>query len=253
MEFRRRFPKIKFGKFYVADGNVLIQDCSPGVNIQDNERINSLINEQLNSEGSLATFQIVDANEASKKLLQLLSRKRNKNSLVLFPGNGALSVKKYLSALDSEYANGVYIPVSRTMIDKGKFEVYVKIPDLPKGFSEILLIDDVVASGQTSTAIVKELAKKTGTLPPIDLACWLTLDNRDPYYSAGLPYFRSVFASLVVKGNNVSKPAINSLSCLLDQTGRYDRVKQEYTRRYLPNGEKIIEDIRNLVNKGGVL
>lgn len=252
MEFKQKFPEINFGGFYLADGNIIIQDCTPETDILENERTNFLIKTWLNSEESLVTFQVVDAFKATERLLKLLARKRKKNSLVLFPGNGALSVKKYLSALGSEFANGVYVPVSRTMVDKGKFKVYVDLPDLPRDFSEILLIDDVVASGQTSTTVASALARKIGILPPIDLACWLTLDNRDPYYSAGLPYFRSVFTSSVIKGNNVSKPSINSLSCLLDQTGRYDRVKQEYTRRYLPNGEKILDNIKNLVTKGAL-
>lgn len=246
MEFKKSFPKINFGGFYVADGNIIIQDCTPETDISENERIDYLIKTWLNSEESLVTFQLVDALKATEKLLKLLARKRKENTLVLFPGNGALSVKKYLSTLGSEFANGVYIPVSRTMIDKGKFKVLVDLPDLPKNFSKILLIDDVVASGQTAATVVSTLSRRIGILPPIDLACWLILDSRDPYYPAGLPYFRSVFTSLVIRGNNVSKPPINSLSCLIDQTGRYDIVKRKYVEKYFKDTQ-VSNKLLNLI------
>lgn len=108
-----------------------------------------------------------------------------------------------------------------------------------KSFSDILVIDDVVASGQTAEAVACALAKKLGPLPPLELACWLMLDNRDSYYPAGLPYFRRAYSSLIVKGNNVAKPPVNSLSCLLDDSGRYDGIKRSYVQRYLQNEEKL--------------
>lgn len=243
--FKELYPEIKFGRFYLSDGNILIQDCSPNVPASDNDRLNQEINQTLNTE-SKVTFQIVDGLEATQELLRLLKPDKLKNTLVVYPGNGALAVKKYLTSLAPDIFEGVYVPTYREMINKGKFNISVDLPDeLPHNFSRILVVDDVVASGQTARAIACALARKLGNLPPVNLACWLMLDKQDQYYPAGLPYYQSVYSAYILKGNGVSRPPINSLSCLLSDEGKYETVKKAYLDRYLGSGQTL-EKIKDL-------
>jgi len=255
VEFRRKFPGIKFNSFVIADGNILIQDYTPNLTAETNRRATCLIKKELNTPESLITFQVVDGLTATQNLVATLPQKRWDNTLILFPGNGALSVRKYLRVIEPKLSEGLFVSTQRRMIGKGKFEVSVDLPNnLPKSFSDILVIDDVVASGQTAETVAASLAKKLGILPPINLASWVVLNNRDSYYPAGLPYFKSLSASFIVKGNGVSKPPINSLSCLLGGAERYDRIKREYVVRYLKN-EKALNKIKEAVrvaSEGGL-
>ncbi|MBM3209695.1 hypothetical protein FJZ40_05425 [Candidatus Shapirobacteria bacterium] len=255
VEFTKKFPKISFAKFAIADGNILIQDCTPGLNREESDKVNASIKSKLNTEGSVVTFQVVDGLTATGDMVKALPPKRQDGTLILFPGNGALAVKEYLQVVKPELAEGLVVPVQRTAMGKGKFKITVEIPkELPEKVSNILVIDDVVASGQTAGAVTCALVKEFGVLPPIRLACWLMLAaGRDPYYPTGLPYFNSVSTAYIIKGNGVSRPPTNSLSCLLDQTGRYDRTKQEYINRYLPGASQVLDKIKGLIYKGDIL
>lgn len=232
VEFRQKFPKISFDKFVLADGNILIQDSTSSLGPKENKKVNDLIRKELNTDKSLVTFQIVDGLTATQNLATIFPQKEWDNTLILFPGNGALSVREYLRIVKPELSRGLFIPVQRKMVGKGKFTISVNLPDqLPQGFSDILLIDDVVASGQTAETVAGSLARKLGILPPINLASWVTLENRNSSYPVGLPYFRSVFTSFIVKGNGVLRPPINSLSCLIGGAKRYDKIDENMLDR----------------------
>lgn len=245
--FKKDFPGISFGKFVVADGNIIIQDCTPRLAPKDNLEATKSIRETLNQEDSMVTFQIVDGLSATQQLVGIIPKSTYENALIIFPGNGALSVREYLKITKPELTEGITVPARRTMIDKGKFEVWVDLPDnLPEGFSKILIIDDVVASGKTVNTLLLALARRIGILPPVNLACWLILAARDQDYRTGFSSIENVYASLVVKGNGVPNPPINSSSCLLDETGRYDTVKENYIKRYF-QGDDILKRLRKIV------
>jgi len=231
-----------------VDGNIIIQDTTTNLNPDANETVNNEIRKLMNSD-SFATFQVVDGLKETQDLVRALSRKKLNKTLILYPGNGALSVRNYIAQVKPDFPEGIPIPVQRVKLGKGDFKVNVDLPkNLPDDydFSDILIIDDVIATGQTVMAVIYALARRIGIMPKVYLASWLVLDNRDPYYPNRLSYFQSVYASIAVRGSIFPNPPINSLSCLLDETGRYDRAKQEYTTKYIPNPE-ILPKLKKLV------
>lgn len=245
---KSRFPNLYPRRVAIVDGNIIIQDCTPNLDVQETNKINDAIRKLLNSD-SLATFQVVDGRKATQDLVKALSRRKLDKTLILYPGNGALSVRNYIAQVKPDFPEGVPIPVQRVKIGKGDFKVNVDLPkNLPYDydFSDILIVDDVVATGQTAMAIVYALARRIGIMPKLYLASWLVLDNRDPYYPNRLSNFQSVYASLAVRGSIFPNPPINSLSCLLDETGRYDWVKQDYAAKYIKNPE-ILKTLKKIV------
>jgi hypothetical protein len=244
--FENSFPNFTFENFAVVDGNVLIQDCLPEIPESKAQATNNKINQLLNSKESKVTFQLVDGNTMTSQLLELIERIDLNKHLILFPGNGAMAVKKYLESVKPDFSTGINFPVSRVSLGKGRYQIDVRLPRiLPSGFSKILIIDDVIASGLTMKAVISALSKKLGVLPPTSIATWMMLsvaDIPDNYYQAG-------YAVWGLKGNACSRPPINSLSCFLDETEKYKLVQLEYGKKFFID-QKTLDQIRAII-KGG--
>lgn len=243
VEYRKEYPEVKFSESALCDGNILIQDCTPRfpekLNVSANEKISLL----LNCPESRVTFQIIDALAATKTLAELVGQVNTSQTLVLYPGNGALSVLNYLINFEEAFSEGIKVPVTRCFLGKGKYKILVDLPqNLPRNFEEILVIDDVVASGQTVRELACALSRRYGMLPKMRLACWLILSTAE-----FRPYYDEVFTSWIIKGNYTSRPPINSLSCLLESQEKYDQVKVNYVSKYLKDPD-ILKQLQRIIN-----
>jgi len=244
VEYKAKFPMVTFGKFVLADGNILIQDSTPNFDRPESEQIAKTLQERLNNQSSPVTFQVVNAYSATEELARLIGPIDIDRTLIIYPGNGAKTVKDYMQELGLDIAKGITVPARRVSLGKGKFEISIDFPlSLPEKPKEVLVIDDVVASGQTCRELACALMRRYGTLPKMKLASWVMLSSAE--FSS---YYDNVFSSIVVKPNYVQRPPINSLSCLLSPESKYDRIKQQYSARYLRNSVSL-DELEKLVKE----
>jgi|WetSurMetagenome_2_1015567.scaffolds.fasta_scaffold00385_22 hypothetical protein len=249
-EFREKWPAISFNKASLVDGAVLIQDVSADKNLT--ESIKKL------NEFSNITLQIVDGLSLTRDLITLIKKDNilDLNPLIIYPGNGARSVKSFAASIDARFDNGIYLPTGRTMVRKGEFKLSVDYSSLPQRINtkNILIIDDVVASGQTARTIAYGIKNRFQNAKCM-IAAWLFLtpiDSQNIDSQSGLENINKTFTSLALKGNAVSRPPINSLSCFIKNGGKYDLIKNGFIQNYINNKERFltaIDDYKNYENK----
>ncbi len=236
-------PNMIFDQAFVVDGSVIIQDLNPqGLNN------NEALNEQVRSlnEISRATIQLVDAAEQTETLIKLIKGLNLKNPLFVFPGNGATTVSEYIKNAKEklDISNSIYVPTERILTKPGKFDLLIDTKSIPEELPKnIVIIDDVVASGQTTNTIAFRL-RLNNYKANIISASWTYV------YGAYLDedYVDQTVTSLAVKGNYVKRPPINSLSCLTSPRAKYDAMKISYAQKYFENPQAFLSIIQNLTN-----
>ena len=244
-KFKTNWPAITFSKACLVDGAVLIQDITPDATLtQAAKRLN---------ETSSITMQIVDGMSLTKGVVTLIERSGVLNTypLIIYPGNGAQSVKDFIASIDKRFINAVDLPTQRTMIRNGKFDLYIDYSSLPESINAktVLIIDDVVATGQTAQSIAAELKKRFPSIQCI-LATWLfvmptKLENKNSI--SGIEGIDQTLASIVLKGNLTSRPPINSLSCFIRSENKYEEMKANFLEKYIEDKNKfqrILEEMR---------
>lgn len=225
------------GGTYLADGNVLIQDCLPEQGDEENSRLTQTICKLLNRPDSATTFQLLSATDLNYGLINYLAPLflgSQTANVFVFPGSGAKSVYSYLGGVRfGQRYDCVFLESPR----------YVEPEELPDidPRKRIVIIDDVVASGNTVNQVARALLCKYGTIRDLQVVAWLLEDKAEIMQG-----INQVFASIVVKGNYCSRPPINSLSCLLSSDGSYEPVKADYSRKYF-NGTTALDDLKQLL------
>lgn len=232
-KFKTNWPAITFSRACLVDGAVLIQDITPpDVRLtQAAKRLNEI---------SSITLQVVDGLSLTKDMVTLIEKSGvlNDNPFIIYPGNGSQSVKNYLISANKKFAlNSVSLPTQRTMIRNGDFDLYVDYSSLPESINRktALIIDDVVATGQTAQSIAAELKKRSPSTQCI-LATWLfamptKLENKNS--ASGIEGIDQALASIVLKGNLTSRPPINSLSCFIRSENKYEEMKANFLKKYI--------------------
>ncbi len=247
-EFQNQYPDILFSRSCLADGAVIIQNILS----QNNQQIIQEAKE-LNNTSNL-TIQIVDAEKMTDDLLTLLSDKAllNEETLLIFPGNGAEDVLKQLSfqypAISSN--NSEQLSTKRTLIRPGVFDLSVDYSPLPSGnFGDVIIIDDVIASGQTASTIAYTL-KEYFPFSRISLAAWMMLPPTmkiNKQSSSGVGYVDRTIVSTVLKGNYMGRPPVNSLSGLIDEGETSKEKLRAYKGKYISDEDEftsILERIK---------
>ena len=144
----------------------------------------------------------------------------------------------------------LFLPAQRTLIKPGQFDLKVDFSSLPDQLSStwVVIVDDVVATGQTASTIALYLKK---TYPGIRcaLATWLMVEPRQDNSNSGIQGIDYVFADYIVRGNYTRQPPINSLSCLIRNYGKYDSVKKAFIEKYIRNADQFNQVISSI---GGV-
>lgn len=226
------------GGVYLADGNVLIQDCLPGRSEGDNNRLAQTICKLLNRSDSATTFQLLSASDLNYELIYYLASLilgRQTANVLVFPGTGAKSVYNYLGGVRfGQCYNCIFLENPRNVKPE-------ELPDIDPQ-KRVVIIDDVVASGDTVNQVARALLRKYGIIRDLRVATWLLEDK-----AKIMNGINQVFASIVVKGNYCSRPPVNSLSCLLSAEGSYETVKTGYTRKYF-NGTSPLDSLKQLLD-----
>lgn len=244
-KFRANWPAVTFDKACLVDGAILIQDISP-----DNTLTKAA--KKLNEISSI-TLQIVDGLNLTKDIIALIKKSGvlSNDPLIIYPGNGSQSVKKYLSSDEKQLTvNSISLPTQRTMIENGKFDLTVNYFSLPQNIdtNTVLIIDDVVASGQTAQTIASEIKVRFPDARCI-LATWLFMVPTKPENkksSSGIMGIDQTIASIVLKGNLTSRPPINSLSCFTQNDKKYDEIKTYFMQKYINDQNKFTSAINLL-------
>lgn len=146
------------------------------------------------------------------------------------------------------------MPTQRLMLSPGKFQINIDLSAISQGVESdcAFIVDDVVASGQTAVTIAEGIKRLKPGLPCF-MVSWLflrpseKLNQRSP---SGLSSFEKAFCALALKGNYVSRPPINSLSCFLREDPKGQEVKSGYFQKYVTDPEAFqeqLEKIRSLL------
>ena len=246
-KFKTNWPAITFSKACLVDGAVLIQDITPnGTLTQATKRLNEI---------SSITLQVVDGISLAKDMIALIEKSGvlNKSPLIIYPGNGAQSVKGFITSLDKRFTiNTVNLPTQRTMIRNGEFDLAVNYSSLPQNINTdtVLIIDDVVASGQTAQTISTQLKLRFPNIKCV-LAAWLFLVPKKPENKtspSGICGVDKTIASTVLKGNLTSRPPINSLSCFIRSENQYDEMKANFLKKYISD-QQVFRDFVDRIAK----
>lgn len=261
-KLEERYPCLQFQKPCIVDGAVLIQDllAFPPYNF-DFETGNTLylMARELNRISDI-TIQVVDGALPNDFLLKALCTPAlfGSNPMIIFPGEGAKVVSEYMRRQDPgvyaryEMDKAIYLPCQRTMIAQGKFEINVNATSFPTSLENkniILIIDDVIASGQTVRTIVSQLRKSYEKLPPIVAISWFFIEptNKENKNSpSGIQGVDMTITSFALKGNYVSRPPVNSLSCFVRSSEKYDQVKTSFMEKYINDQEKFLRFIEEM-------
>ena len=244
-KFKSSWPAVIFKRACLVDGAVLIQDITTDTTLtQATKRLNEI---------SSITIQVIDGMSLTKDMVTLIEKSGifNINPLIIYPGNGAQSVKDFLASIDKRFIiNTVDLPTQRTMIRNGGFQLDVDYSSLPQDIDTetALIIDDVVASGQTSQAVCKEIKTRFPNIKCI-LATWLFLTptkSENKISVSGVAGIDNIIASTVLKGNLTSRPPINSLSCFIRCEGKYEEMKANFFKKYITNSEAFKDFIYKL-------
>lgn len=245
-KFRINWPAVIFNKACLADGAVLIQDIPSLAKLTESaKRLNEISN---------ITLHVVDGLSLTQDMLNLINKLGvlNADPFIIYPGNGATSVRKFLALIDDKrfLINSVYLPTQRTMMRKGEFQLDVDYSSLPQGIDTetVLIIDDVVASGQTAQTIAFEIKTRFPEARCV-LAAWLFLIPTKPENkksASGIAGIDQTIASIVLKGNIVSRPPINSLSCFKRSGNKYDEMKTKFIKKYISDPKAFKEFIDRL-------
>lgn len=261
-DFTRRYPKIGFDKACLVDGVVLIQDIDVESCLDSAEKSKELDRQTRGlNRFSEITLQIVSGLELTQSLLKFFSNPKNRipldDALIIFPGNGARVASDYMRTLFPQFnpENAVYLPTERKMIRPGSFSLNIDCSTLPKTapFRTAVIIDDVVASGQTGQRVAFLLKIRLG-IKKVILATWLFVYPSSPENKeapSGIEDVDQTFASIVLKGNYMSRPPINSLSCFFRDENKYEEMKRRYMERYITGPERF-QDILDQMRKATV-
>ncbi len=241
--FSVAYPNMIFDQACLVDGLVVIQDLNP-LGLKDNKWLNNEIRSF--NEISRGTIQLVDAAEQTEALVKLIKGLDLKNPLFVFPGNGAKTVSEYIKNAKEKLniSNSIFIPTERILLRPGKFELRIEPKSIPAQLPKnIVIVDDVVASGQTTDTIAFRL-RLNNYKANIISASWI--------YEYGAYLDEDTVAqtvtSLAAKGNYVKRPPINSLSCLTSPRAKYDAMKIAYAQKYFEDPQAFLSIIQNLTN-----
>lgn len=235
----QNFPRLSFSGAYTIDGALIIQDINFEGITTDRAR-------QLNDSSTRITLQVVDASSVSRNLGILINQKPEitNDAILVFPGEGAKDMYRFVSVPEAN--ERVFIPTQRTLINPGTFNLQVDYSPLPERINSrwVLILDDVVATGQTAITVAREL-KRRYTNIKVAVGTWIMVEPRTESPS-GISGVDEVFATYVVRGNYVKQPPINSLSCFIRNYGKYDAVKNNFIKKYISDPDTFNSIINQL-------
>jgi len=201
---KNRLPNLIAGKFWWVKGNIFIDDLGLDELGLSNDLPELKVSAHI---FTTATLNVL--------LLQVFQPELF--STIIWPGKGAKVVQKSLGL------KGINIIAKRIGYENPYAEVTAF--QAPKG--EIVVIDDVIASGITALEVWR-----CGNLKRASLVAWIMQSPHD----AALRCYEKIFVGLLVRGDNGQVP-INSLSTFLER----QEVLEDYAQRYARDASEFIE------------
>lgn len=209
------------------------------------------------NELSFCTIQVVEGLRLTEELLQFLTSSGvfAKDPLMIFPGEGAKSVYQYLKRLGVNMSKATFLKTERNLIRPGVFNLSADFSSLPtkQKPNTVVIFDDVVASGQTASEIVRGIKNR---FPEVEifLASWLFLyptGNWNKESPSGIELVDKSFTSIAIQGNYSSRPPINSISCFLrNDNGKYEQTKRNWVKKYIADADEFNRRVKEI---GGVI
>ncbi len=286
---RQKYPKIEASDFLSADGYTVIVDT--GSLKKDRRAVRKV--QSLNRPGaSKGVIHIVNGVDLTKKMLGLVRRNlgifRGKKVLVVYPGEAAQTVRKYIGGilansrnaeLKRVFSNSVSVR-ARRIVQDGKPSVAVEAVPLEKlGRADVVLVvDDVVSSTQTAGRlrqtsvdyaykVVDEtslhlrarsqthIQASNATWANWYLATWVMAEPSTKEKTAkgrgpaGVGGYEKVFAAGVIKSTADQIPAINSLSTFLRTDSKGRAVRESFVEKAVENKSLFDSIIKSLRGK----
>lgn len=258
-KLQQDFPQLRFNRGCIVDGAVLIADVlafTPDFNADLGTAVYNLATE-LNTTSAI-TLQVVDGALVNDFLLRnlILPTFRATKPTIIFPGEGARIVSEYMKRQEPaiydmyDMERAIYLPCERTMLAKGKFDLVVDYSALPENLKTqaVVIIDDVIASGQTMQTIAQEVRSRYPNTNII-AASWFLVEPTQKEIPSGIPGVDLTIASFVLRGNYTARPPINSLSCFIRdrEKPKYMQVKTAFVEKYIDakdRFQRLMEEIK---------
>jgi len=224
------YPRIHFGQAVLIDGNVIINDIQT-----------SLVDPRLLNQCSSRTIHIIEASTANARLNNLISNTDVTRLYVQGTGEDLMRLNK------DQNTNNL-IQIKKAITSNAPVIQEVILPIIDDLSKEVIVFDDVVASGWTATKIATEIRMRYPNIK-LSFATWIMLVRSDIDSQSGLRGYDSAYATYVAQGNLMLRPPINSLSCLIGDDTKSTTVQSDYARKYITNTNDFQLILRQL--KGG--
>lgn len=254
IDLSREFPSLYFDKVMIVD-SIMIDDVSYRAKTSIQDDIETLA---LSCKGYVEIFdaQILALSlyEKMSRLFRLLNINK---TLVIFPGNGAKTVKDLLPVAFVQQLAIAEIPAQRIVNEWGSVEkielggkniVRERIREIKA--ETVVALDDVIVTDSTLTAIRDAFPTRNIEWFALSLIMLSPLQNRNKLgkSSSGVAGYTSIISPIVYQGAN-GIPPLNSLSTLIGNSEKSSVVRRKYMDKYVTEPESFLAAVRELQTK----
>lgn len=251
----RDFPALYRDEFCLVDNRsmrIVIDDISYQTDVSLEESLEFLF---IACSGDIQSF---DARRQAQMLAQKMERLKTvldpRKTMVLFPGNGAQTVKDLLPEDFFADMEVICVPTTRTVDPKTKAVQGVAISEVTqmrkmvsdKRITNFVVVDDVIMSGTTLTALREALPGRNATWYAGGLFMLSPIQNKGRAKTpSGVDGYMSIVAPTVYQGTN-GIPAMNSLSTLVGESEKSNMVRERYMTDFVSDPEIFIEMVKQI-------
>lgn len=234
LDWQARFPGFRFGRHITTSANIIIADIP----------VDDAVREALCTIELVSGINpvVLDSIELTTGLLQLLEPVDIAlRTLYVFPGDGASHVQ---SLLRPPFLPAAPVTAKRWWSPGDDPFVYAAeiMPQrfLAPEFRRLVVIDDVISSGQTMERLWERSAWKFPRACWVG-ACWVAQVPRTRCLS-GVRGYESIRAAVVVEGPSGKRVPINSLSTLVEDVD----IAESYMSRHCRRPEQLATILKQL-------
>lgn len=190
----------------------------------------------------------------TKRIERLLTVVIPQRTVVLFPGEGAQTVRKLLPEALLEGITVVSVPTQRKVDARTKTVDGVTISDVTQirkqlsdmKINTIIVLDDVIATGETLSTLREAFPGRNVDWYAGAFFARSPLQNRGRAVSpSGIEGFKSVLTPIVYQGIN-GIPGLNSLSTLTGSSDKSKSVRKRYMDDYVTDPDIFLEMVQQL-------
>lgn len=194
----------------------------------------------------LAMIDVLNCYSLSQAISPYIRENLSSNTAVLLPGNGSQSMLAFFDAPTKsslKSAPAISFPCQRDFNGSAFTGISMDLPNQLVGniqegaYSQVLVIDDVCARGNTIQAIKKGILSELE--PPLPPLVWKAIFWLN-YYKSNTQGF-ACQAAIDYKsepGSNRGLVPVNSLSTLLEDSGKGSNVRASYANKYFPGQDR---------------